>query len=233
VIFRRRRSAPSGEDRAPEGADVEGQACPSLGKALERTFRLDHPSILDLGPMSGPTVTRLAGRGARVTVDDFEPPPPSVADEGDDAEDVGPAPLRLEHPDAAFDLVLVWEHVDFVPPDRLEEFFSEVRRVLAEDGWLLMFSLAKTQPRAGRPARYRVLADDRIVREITERPELRRWVHPTRTIERALRGFSVQRIHLQRNQLREILATKRQLGERRVDPTVAPRRPTHAKPVRR
>lgn len=233
MILRRRRSGPPGPDRAPGGGDAGEQSCPSLAKALERTFRLEHPSILDLGPMSGPTVTALAGRGARVTVDDFQPPPPAETNEGDDADTAVVAPVRLEHPDNSFDLILAWEHADFVPPDRLEEVFAELRRVLAEDGWLLMFSLAKSQPGGDRPRRYRVVADDRVVREATEDPPQPRWVHPTRNIERALRGFAVQGIHLQRNQVREILATKRRLGERRTTPTVPPRRPTHAKPVRR
>jgi hypothetical protein len=43
-------------------------------------------------------------------------------------------------------------------------------------------------------------------------PALRRYVHPNREIERAIAGLSVQNIHLQRNQMREILALKVGVG---------------------
>jgi hypothetical protein len=37
-------------------------------------------------------------------------------------------------------------------------------------------------------------------------------VHPNREIERAIAGLAVQNIHLQRNQMREILASKAGVG---------------------
>ncbi len=234
MIFRRRRSEPSeGTGRASETGAAREQSCPSLGKALERTFRLEHPSILDLGPMSGSTVTALASRGARVTVEEFEPPATRTGDDVAEGGEEGPAPIKLEHPDDVFDLILAWEQVDFVPPDRLEEFFAELRRVLARDGWLLMFSQARAEPRSRHLVRYRIVDDGHIVREAAKGKERPRWTHPTRAIERALRGFSVQGIHLQRSQVREILAAKREVGKQRLARAVQPRRPTHAKPVRR
>ena len=93
----------------------------------------------------------------------------------------------------------------------MEEFMAELRRVIATGGWLLLFSLnrpAKEKGESSRPGRYRILADNRIVREETQGPGLQRWVHPTRDIERALAPLSVQALHLQRNQMREFLALK-------------------------
>jgi hypothetical protein len=60
------------------------------------------------------------------------------------------------------------------------------------------------------PSRYRLLADDMIVREATDLPPRRRWVHATRDIERALAGFSIQSLHLQRTQMREFVAFRGQ-----------------------
>ena len=61
--------------------------------------------------------------------------------------------------------MLAWELWDFVPPDRLNEFGQEIRRLLADKGWLLMLSqgAARREDESyGQLCRYRLLADDRI-----------------------------------------------------------------------
>jgi hypothetical protein len=193
--------------------------CPSLAKAVDRLFRAkDKPEVLDLGPMSGDTVVHFAGLGARVTVDEFEPPPPrSNAD-----EDTLPEPIRIDQPDDRFDLVLGWEQVDFVPPDRLEEFIDELRRVMTEDGFLLMLSKLSNSREARSEelrGRYHTSGDSELRRvPVEDEAPRRRWSHPTRSIERAMAGFSIQGVHLQRNQVREFLAVK-QTGRRAVSKT--------------
>jgi len=173
----------------------------------------EQPRVLDLGPLCGESAVYLAGRGAKVSVEEFVAPPPAPPGnpERDGEEAPAPPPLRLDQEDGAFDLVLAWEHADFVEPERLREFGAELGRVLAEGGWALLF--ARNSP-AGedaawkRPGRYRVIADDRVVRETGPSPESPRWVHPTRDIERALAPLAIQGLHLQRNQVREFLAQK-------------------------
>ena len=131
----------------------------------------------------------LADRGARVHVDDFQPPPPLPKKKKKKSDDVAAndaLPIEqvvIRHPDRKFDLVLAWEHGDFVPPDRLSEFAAEVSRVLAPGGWLLLY--AKDDPRAEAanpdpPACYRLTAEDRIVREPTTAAPRPRWTHPNR-----------------------------------------------------
>lgn len=167
--------------------------------------------ILDLGPLCGESVVYLAGRGARVTVEDFEPPPPTPPRQPGEIM-IERAPIQFDHPDGRFDLVLAWELTDFVPPDRLPDYGAELRRLTRDGGWLFLLSHAHPQSQNEPLARYRLLADDLIVRESCDLPPRRRWVHPTREIERALVGFSVQGIHLQRNQMREVLALKTGVG---------------------
>ena len=77
-----------------------------------------------------------------------------------------------------------------------------------------MFLLCHQKP-AGEsevPPRYRMIADDLIVREASNGPIRRRYAHPNREIERALQGLVVQGIHLQRSQMREIVAAKTGVG---------------------
>jgi ubiquinone/menaquinone biosynthesis C-methylase UbiE len=97
---------------------------------------------------------------------------------------------------------------DFVAADQIGLFFAEVRRVLKPAGSLLLFAHLKPETPTDAPPRYRVVADDRVAREPSTRPPRRRFVHPTRDLERALAGFSIAKTQLQRNQMREIVAVK-------------------------
>lgn len=187
------------------------QACPSLGRVLDKILKLDKPEILDLGPFCGATAVYLADRGARVSVSGFDPPPPTPAPERGQ-EPPPKVPLSIDQPDGRFQLVLAWEWFDFTPPDRLEDLGAELGRVLADDGWVLLLARNKSfgeEIRQGCPAPYRVLADDRVLRQAEQGAARPRWAHPNRDIERSLGRLSLQGIHLQRNQTREILALKR------------------------
>ena len=178
---------------------------------MARAFREGKPEILVLGPLCGESVVFLAGRGARVHVDEVELPEPIPKRQpGDPLPSV--RPFSLDHPTAAFDLVLAWELFDFVPPDRLHEFGAEIVRLIRAGGQLILFAHQKPPSDRGILPRYRVLADDMIVREEPATPALPRYTHPNREIERAIAGLSVQNIQLQRNQMREILALKAGLG---------------------
>jgi hypothetical protein len=174
-------------------------------------FRDGKPQILVLGPLCGESVVFLAGRGARVHVDEVEiPEPVPVRHPGEPAAPV--RPVKIDHPSDAFDLVLAWELLDFVPPDRLHEFGTEIVRLLRVGGQLIAFAHQKPPSERAILPRYRLLADDLVVREEPAAPALRRYVHPNREFERAIGGLSVQSIHLQRSQMREILASKAGVG---------------------
>jgi hypothetical protein len=192
----------SGRVERPQG--LEEQSCPGMARALDRVLsRGRSPEILDLGQVCGSSAVYLAGRGAKVSVEDFEPPRAA----GPDAAGV---PIRIQQPDGKFDLVLAWEHLDFVPPDRLSEFTAEIGRILAPDGWLLLFSRdGNGAPiEHDRPASYRITADDRMVRTPTTGAARPRWMRPNRAIEHALAPLTVEGIHLRRNGIREFLARK-------------------------
>lgn len=183
-----------------------------MARVLKRIFRNEKPEILDLGPLCGPTAVYLADRGARVNVEEFAPPPETPKPKpGQRAAEVPKTPVRIDQPTGKFNLVLVWEALDFTPPDRLADVAAEIERVLASGGWVFLFSLNDKAPpdRYLRRGRYRLLGEDRIVRHAGGDGAVgRRWVHPTRDIERALSPLKVQGIHLQRDQMREMLALK-------------------------
>ena len=159
--------------------------------------------MLLLGPLCGASVVFLGERGARVTVAEFDPPataPPDAAEP--------PAPFGMVVETAAFDLVLAWDSLEFVPPERLREVGQELRRVLRPGGILFALMSLAREPTARVPARFRIVAEDRIVREAAQLAEAARWPHANREIERALDGIAVEGVHLQRDQVREILAVR-------------------------
>lgn len=190
-----------------------GQPCGGLARVLARVFKEERPEVLDLGPLCGQEAVYFAGRGARFTVYGFEPPDPTPPKKpGEAAPEVEPF-VFADLPSAKFHLVLAWEALDFVPPDRLAEVGQEIRRVLRDGGYLFLFSHQKSDAGSEVPPRYRMLADDLIVREKAPGAVARRrYVHPNREIERALSGMAVQGIHLQRNQMREIVVLKPGVG---------------------
>ncbi|HEX4823206.1 MAG TPA: hypothetical protein VFV19_02730 [Candidatus Polarisedimenticolaceae bacterium] len=197
-----------GSEAAPPPS---GQPCGGLGRAIARAFRQGKPEILAAGPLCGESIVYLAGRGARVHVDEItlpDPIPPSKPGEGPSA----PLPFTIALPSGQCDLVLAWEILDFVPPERLVEFGSELVRVMRTGAQLLLFAHQKPPAEHAVIPRYRLLADDLIVREEPPGDLKRRYTHPNRDIERALAGLSIQGIQLQRNQLREILASKAGVG---------------------
>jgi len=215
VLFRRKSHDRAGTIGLPQpAANVAGvRSCPSLAKALKRISTLAKPQIIDLGPLCGSTAVFLANRGARVCVEDFRPPPPlPKKNKYDDGDPPVVEPFRIDQPSGEFDLVLGWEAVDFTPPDRLEEVVGEMKRLLRENGQILMLSRNATgarKPVQDIPGRFRVVAEDRLAREPAGSETSTRWVHLTRELERVLKPLSIQGIHLQRDQTREILALRK------------------------
>ncbi len=210
MAFRWRGSDPPrspGAVAVSPAAPPEGLPCASLAYVLERVLREPRPEVLDQGSQCGQTAVYLAGRGAKVHVDPFDPPP-RLPPPPPDQPAPEPPRLRIEQPDDLFDLVLAWELADFVPPERLVEYGAELARIIKPGGWLLLFSHAKPPSDSEPLPRYRVLGEDRVVREAGEAPARRRWLHPNRDLERALAGFTIQKMHLQRTQMRELIALR-------------------------
>ena len=213
MLFRRKSQDSVGTAGLPRPSADAGDVrpCPSLAKALKKIAALDKPQILDIGPLCGATAVFLANRGARVCVESFDPPAPLPRKDADGETPVVD-PFVIDQPTDGYDLVLAWEAIDFTPPDRLDEVVGELKRLVRENGQLLMLSRNTTGARKAVqdiPGRFRVVAEDSVRREPAGTEAYTRWVHLNREIERVLKPLSVQGIRLQRDQTREILALRK------------------------
>ncbi|GEM_PF-1943274 len=190
-------------------------ACKGLKKALDRVFKIERPEILHLGPLCGDTVVYLAERGARVHVDEYDPPPPRPPkDPSRPAPEAEPA--RLVQPADTYDLVLAWDSVDFTPPEALSSLGAEFARILRPGGWLFLLSQAgrpggsrpgMSQEQYRPPGLYRILDDECLLPgKAGGRNKQRCWIHPNRDLERGIAPLRIQGTHLLRNQLREYTA---------------------------
>ena len=195
----------------------EHLVCKGLYQVLEKVFLEPKPEVLNLGPLCGDTVAYLGGKGSRVHIGEFTPPRPMPEREAGKPPP-SPEPVHLPYDDEAFHLVLAWDLVDFVPPECLPAFGSELRRILKPGGRLFLFSQAnqaRTSPGPARkevfdtPGRFRILDPSHVrLEKVTDENRRRRWVHPNRDLERAMKGMSILGIHLLRNQLREFTAVR-------------------------
>ena len=217
------------------------EVCQMLGRALERALKAPRPEILDLGSRCGESLVYLAGRGARVTVGEIDPPRCQPIGRSTARGEAAPLlpPIRFEAPESRFNLVLLWEWIDFIPPDRLAEVGAAVACRLNKGGMVLLLSrAARTTGADERPRRYRVLSDCEVRPELVGGPALTRYIHPTREIERAFAPLSLLGIHLQRSQIREVLLEKEaaridgEAGEPGVAPNDLDRSATRTLPPR-
>ena len=214
MLFRRKSHDPVGTAGLPqpESGRADVRSCPSLAKALKRISKLAKPQILDLGPLCGSTAVFLANHGARVCVEDFVSPPPLPKKRPGEDDPPAVEPFRIDQPSDGFDLVLGWEAIDFTPPDRLEEVVGEMKRLVRENGLIFLLSRSAARTRKSVqdiPGRFRIEAENRLSREPAGSETSTRWFHLTREIERVLKPLSIQGIHLQRDQTREILALRK------------------------
>ena len=190
------------------------QSCPSLKRVLESVFRAhERPAVLDLGPLCGDSLVWLAEKGAKVTSGELDDDWWLLPDE----EELDPKQPEIPAADVAFDLVLAWENVDFMPAERLPRFGAELDRVLRPGGWALFFagptgrlvgSEAST-PLSPAPRAFRIVGDGDLEPGIWRRDLLcERRRHANRDVEQAIAPLKVSGIHLQRSQVREFLVQK-------------------------
>jgi SAM-dependent methyltransferase len=106
-----------------------------------------------------------------------------------------------------FDVVLLWDTADYLPPAMVPSLFARLREVLRPEGRLLAFFHGKLTGPETAFTRYQLNdTDDLVVLDAGEFPV--RQVYQTRQVERFLEGFSNVRFFLGKDNVREVIAVR-------------------------
>ncbi len=153
----------------------------------ERASGTKPARVFLVGAPTGSVLEVFSGRGARVTVDGEEPPK-----------------IPLTQPDAAFDIVLGLDVIDFVDDGELSGLASEWARVLAPGGRVYLLSRSERSPIARR-LRAEAREDGGIVLEPLPRATAHAVRRPNRELYALFPPLVVDQFVLRRDGMREIL----------------------------
>jgi hypothetical protein len=207
LTHRRYLDGASGNHALAVKEPVEGAyESPAVRRIAERLERTESPNVLDLGVLSGETVTALAGLGARVHVHDVMTPLADRLARGGEPGGEGPDLLaELKLLPESMDVILAWELLDFLPLPEARRAVTRLGRWLRPKGLLLaVFHAVSTD----RLHRFRLQADYRVqMQPAAPLPE----TCSARTNNEALSlfgGFTLLHSALMRAQVREVLGQR-------------------------
>lgn len=106
-----------------------------------------------------------------------------------------------------FDVILLWDTADFLPPALVPALFERLRAVTRPEGRLLGFFHGKTEKPEVSYARYQLTETDQLRLTGSEMLPLRQVIQ-NRQIEKYLEGFSTVRFFQGSDNLREVIAVQ-------------------------
>jgi hypothetical protein len=150
-------------------------------------------SVLDLGPASRSTLDFFLGRGARVTVADFER---SSRRE-----------LFCSKPESPFDLVLAWEVLNYLGPEDLGPFMDDLSPYVRPGATFHAF-VSTGREMAATPSRYRIEDEATLVLDsATHRVPSPRYAEPE--LLKRMPGLRVEHRFQLRNGMQEYVFSYR------------------------
>jgi len=102
----------------------------NLSRLRARLQSRSKPYVLDLGPMSAPSLRQLLALGCHLHCE--HPTEPGAAP--DDSYDPAAALWKYRFPSAFFDAVLLWDLYDYLPAPAALRFSGNLRAMLAPGG---------------------------------------------------------------------------------------------------
>jgi SAM-dependent methyltransferase len=170
--------------------------------------------VLDFGATSSHNINYLTGMGhsvymANLVADAARPEWQKVLEEGEAPRfDVqGFVEQNLNFSGRDFDVVLVWDTADYLPPEVVPALFQKLHDVLRSDGRLLAF-FHGAKPDVSLPfPRYQLTETDEVLLLASgEFPVLQ--TYQTRQIEKFLAGYASFRFFLGKDNVREVIAIR-------------------------
>ncbi len=106
-----------------------------------------------------------------------------------------------------FDVVLLWDTANYLPPEVVPAMFERLRAVLRPGGKLLAFFQSRTEGPETALSRYQLSNDDDLVLLESGAFPVRQ-VYQTRQVERFLEGYSSFRFFVGKDNVREVIAVR-------------------------
>lgn len=172
--------------------------------------------VLDFGTTSPANINYLTSRGHSVymanIVQDANRPewlkPPADAPTADPVFDnEGFIASNLDFSGRDFDVILLWDTANYLPPEFVPALFERLRNVLRPDGMLLAFFHGRLEGPETAFARFQLTEADELVTLDSGAFSVRKVFQP-RQIEKFLEGYSSTRFFLGKDNVREVIAVR-------------------------
>jgi len=170
--------------------------------------------VLDFGATSSSNINYLTSMGhsvymANVVQDATKPEwmnQPEAGTKGEPEFDVERfVAANLDFSGRDFDVVLLWDTANYLPPVMVPALFARMRAVLRPEGRLLAFFHGRKEGPETAFSRFQLTENDNLlVLKSGDFPV--REIYQTRQVEKFLEGYSSVRFFLGRDNVREVIA---------------------------
>lgn len=185
-----RSSEPEGE---PQRLEQSSLALKALVQVLARARA--RPSVLDLGEAIGINIEFFSRFHARLSIADF-PRSLRTARLAD--------ALLPSDPPAPFDVVLLWDLLNYLTPEDIGWLARSLGRLLKPGATMLAF-LASSREIPSRPSRYRIRDDETLIYELQGAKKTESPRYTEQTLLRLMPGTTVESRFQLRNEIVEYL----------------------------
>ncbi len=202
------------KSRGPKKASLPPRSSSGWRDTLAYIKENESLRVLDFGPTSSHNINYLTGMGhsvymANVAQEAASPEWRKPFEEGaapqfDVAAFVG---ANLNFSGRDFDVVLVWDTADYLPPELVPRLFEKLHEVLRPDGRLLAFFHGAAPSPQTPFARYQLTDSDQLLTLASGNLPFQQ-VYQSRQIEKFLKGYARTRFFLGKDNIREVIAVR-------------------------
>jgi hypothetical protein len=208
------------KDRGSSAHPSERPPRHSRGWIEVRTYLEKTPSlrVLDFGTTSPANINYLTSRGHSVymanIVQDATRPEWVKPVESPDSKDAvtefdieGFIAANLDFSGRDFDVILLWDTANYLPPEMVPALFARLRAVLRPEGMLLAFFHSRLEGPETAFSRFQLADTDTLIAHDSGTFPVRK-IYQNRQVEKFFEGFSSTRFFLGKDNVREVIAVR-------------------------